>query len=244
MIKINLLNSVTERQGSAVMAVDRRVGSPGSRLLLLSLVVGFLLAAVIGWDVISTQMAKADAQRRFEEQKQIEKELEVVIKEQKELEEKIAAIDKRITAIKKLRDEQKGPSAVLEAMRERLGMVPGIYLQSIEQKGEQVEIKGNSPDESQVTQFGRSLEFSNGLFSNLNIETKREEVVNQMAAATVSSNKDANKDANKVNVVNFTIKMAYTPSKASSVNQTLPTTASVPATPQGKSGAPVQATKN
>ena len=244
MIKINLLNSVTERQGSAVMAVDRKVGSPGSRLLLLSLVVGFLLAAVIGWDVISTQMAKADAQRRFEEQKQIEKELEVVIKEQKELEEKIASIDKRIAAIKKLRDEQKGPSAVLEAMRERLGMVPGIYLQSIEQKGEQVEIKGNSPDESQVTQFGRSLEFSNGLFSNLNIETKREEVVNQMAAATVSANKDANKDANKVNVVNFTIKMAYTPSKAASVNQTVPTTASVPAPPQGKPGAPVQATKN
>jgi hypothetical protein len=45
---------------------------------------------VIGWDVISTQMALADAERRFEEQKQIEKELEVVIKEQKELEEKIA----------------------------------------------------------------------------------------------------------------------------------------------------------
>ena len=116
MIKINLLNSVTERQGSAVMAVDRKVGSPGSRLLLLTLAVGFLLAAVIGWDVISTQMAKADAERRFEEQKQIEKELEAVIKEQKELEEKIASIDKRIAAIKKLRDEQKGPSAVLEAI--------------------------------------------------------------------------------------------------------------------------------
>ena len=62
MIKINLLNSVTERQGSTVMAVDRKVGSPASRLLLLTLAVGFLLAAVIGWDVISTQMAKADAE--------------------------------------------------------------------------------------------------------------------------------------------------------------------------------------
>src|SRR5215203_263810 len=206
MIKINLLNSVTERQGSAVMAVDRKVGSPGSRLLLLTLAVGFLLVAVIGWDVISTQMAKAKAEQQLEEQKQIEKELEVVIKEQKELEEKIASIDKRINAIKKLRDEQKGPSAVLEAMRERIAMVPGIYLQSIEQKGESVEIKGNSPDESHVTQFGRSLEFSNGLFSNLNIETKREEVQNQMISTNV-----ANKEASKMNVVNFTIKMAYTP---------------------------------
>jgi len=237
MIKINLLNSVTERQGSAVMAVDRKVGSPASRLLLLTLAVGFMLAAVIGWDVISTQMAKADAERRFEEQKQIEKELEVVIKEQKELEEKIASIDKRINAIKKLREEQKGPSAVLEAMRERIAMVPGIYLQSIEQKVDQMEIKGNSPDEAQVTQFGRSLEFSNGLFSNMNIETKREEVTNE-SAAKVSI---PGKEAPKVNLVNFTIKMAYTPSKATGVNQAVPTNAAAPAPAPAK---PVQVAKN
>lgn len=243
MIKINLLNSVTERQGSTVMAVDRKVGSPGSRLLLLTLAVGFLLAAVIGWDVVSTQMALADAERRFEEQKQIEKELESVIKEQKELEDKIASIDKRIAAIKKLRDEQKGPSAVLEAMRERLGMVPGIYLQSIEQKGEQMEIKGNSPDESQVTQFGRSLEFSNGLFSNLNIETKREEVANQMAPTQTAASGPA-KEAAKVNIVSFTIKAAYTPSKASSVNQSVPTNASAPAPAPAQGKPPVQAAKN
>ena len=90
-------------------------------------------------------------------------ELESVMKEQKELEEKIASIDARIAAIKRLRDEQRGPSAVLEAMRERISMVPGLYLQSVEQTGDQIVIKGNSPDESAVTQFGRSLEFSNGL---------------------------------------------------------------------------------
>jgi Tfp pilus assembly protein PilN len=240
MIKINLLNSVTERQGSAVMAVDRKVGSPASRLLLLTLAVGFLLTAVIGWDVISTQMAKVDAERRLEEQKQIAKELEAVIKEQKELEEKIASIDKRIGAIKKLREEQKGPSAVLEAMRERIAMVPGIYLQSMEQKGDTMEIKGNSPDEAQVTQFGRSLEFSNGLFSNLNIETKREEVANQAVTASSAPGTPA-KEAPKVNVVNFTIKMAYTPSKASSVNQAVPTNAAAPA---AAPAAPAQVAKN
>src|SRR5215217_5751332 len=226
MIKINLLNSVTERQGSTVMAVDRKVGSPASRLLLLTLAVGFLLASVIGWDVISTQMAKADAERRFEEQKQIEKELEVVIKEQKELEEKIASIDKRIAAIKKLRDEQKGPVAVLEAMRERISMLPGIYLQTIDQKGDVLEVKGNSPDESQVTQFGRSLEFSNGLFSNMNIETKRDAVVNQQATPTAAS---TNPDAGKVQIVKFTVKCAYTPSQAAGSNSAVPTNASAPA---------------
>ncbi|HMJ08741.1 MAG TPA: PilN domain-containing protein, partial [Pyrinomonadaceae bacterium] len=158
MLKINLLNSVTERQGGAVVAVDRKVGSPGSRLLLMSVAVALLLAAVIGWDVISTQMAKTKAEKDLEEQKTIAAELEVVMKEQKELEDKIKSIDGRISAIKKLRDDQRGPSAVLEAMRDRIAMTPGLYLQSVEQAGDQVTIRGNSPDESVVTQFGRSLE--------------------------------------------------------------------------------------
>lgn len=235
MLKINLLNSVTERQGGAVVVVDRKVSSPASRLLLMTLAVGFLCAAVIGWDVISTNMAKTEAERQLAEQKQIAAELEVVMKEQKELEDKIKSIDGRIAAIKKLRDEQRGPSAVLTAMRERLAMVPGLYLQSIEQAGEQITIKGNSPDENVPTQFGRSLEFSNGLFSNLSIETERKEMVNQMASAPVGGG-----EAPKVNVINFTVKTAYTPSKAAGGSNAESATASAPANP----AAPVQVAKN
>ncbi|MGH9948125.1 MAG: PilN domain-containing protein [Pyrinomonadaceae bacterium] len=221
MIKINLLNSVTDRQGGTILAVDRKVGSPATRLLLMSLSVVFLLLAVVGWDVISSQMAKADMEKQLAEQKQIASELEAVMKEQKELEDKIKSIDLRIEAIKKLRSEQAGPGAVLAAVRERISMVPGLYLQSVEQKGDQMEIKGNSPDESAVTQFGRSLEFSNGLFSNLNIETQRQEVVNQNASTPRNGG-----EAAKVNLVNFTIKTAYTPSKAASANNANPTQAS------------------
>lgn len=240
MIKINLLNSVTERQGGAVVAVDKKVSSPVSRLLLMSLATAFMLVAVIGWDIISTQMAKADAERQLEEQRQIAAELEVVMKEQKELEEKIAAIDARIEAIKMLRSSQAGPVAVLESMRERIAMVPGLYLQSIEQAGDQVTIRGNSPDESAVTQFGRSLEFSNGLFSNLNIETQRQEMVNQAVVPTGGA------EAPKVQVVNFTIKTAYTPSKAAGAPGMTPTTASatVPAGAANPAGATVQVAKN
>src|SRR5688500_18967972 len=96
MIKINLLNSVTERQGGAVLAVDRTISSSTSRLALMSIVVAALLAAVIGWDVISTQMAKTEAERQLHEQKRIAAELEVVMNEQKELEQKIAGIDGQI----------------------------------------------------------------------------------------------------------------------------------------------------
>jgi len=237
MIKINLLNSVTERQGGAVNSVDRKVSSPASRLLLMSLVVGFLLAAVVGWDVISTQMAKTEATRQLEEQKQIATELEGVLKEQKELEDKIKNIDLRIDAIKSLRASQAGPSAVLDAMRERIMMTPGLYLQSIEQSADQITIKGNSPDESVVTQFGRSLEFSNGLFSNLNIETQRKEIVNQL----VSAPKDGG-EAPKVQLVDFTIKTAYTPSKAAGADNGTATTTAQAGSPAA--GTPVQVAKN
>ena len=115
-------------------------------------------------------------------------------------------------------------------------MVPGLYLKSIEQAGDQVTISGNSPDEAAVTQFGRSLEFSNGLFSNLNIETKREEVVNQMATAPAGG------EAPKVNLVNFTIKTAYTPSKAPNPDAA-PTSASAPGAAPAP-GTTVQVAKN
>ncbi|MFM9903191.1 MAG: PilN domain-containing protein [Pyrinomonadaceae bacterium] len=222
MIKINLLNSVTERQSGTVIAVDRKISSPASRIILMSVVVAILLAAVVGWDIISTQMAKAEAERQMTEQKQIAAELEIVMNEQKELEGKIANIDTRIDAIKKLRSSQAGPSAVLDAMRERIAMVPGLYLENIEQAGEGLVVRGSSPDEAQVTQFGRSLEFSNGLFSNLNIETTRADIQNQAAPPKAS----AGGEAPKLSIVNFIIKCSYTPSKAPNADNGNQTTAS------------------
>jgi Tfp pilus assembly protein PilN len=231
MIRVNLLQSVTERHSGAVASVERKVGSPASRLLLMSLVVGFLLAAVIGWDVISTQMAKVDAEKRLEEQKRIATELEAVMKEQKELETKIQAIDARINAIKDLRSKQAGPSAVLEALRERITMTPGIYLDNVTQRGDVLEIKGTSNEESAPTQFGKSLEFSGGLFSNLSIETARkEDVIVPTTAATVPVPNPA--DVPKLVTFNFTIRCAYTPSKAAQSNGATTASATTPQQPQ------------
>ncbi len=245
MIKINLLHSVTERHNGTAVSVERKVSSPATRLIAMALAVGFLTAAIIGWDIISTTMAKTESERQLAEQKQIASELEAVMKEQKELEAKIQSIDTRIEAIKKLRDSQAGPSAVLEAVNERIRMTPGLYLESVEQAGEQVTIKGNSPDESAVTQFGRSLEFSGGLFTNLNIETKRAEIQNQQVSAPA-----AGQEAPKKELVNFTIRTAYTPSKAGASKDANPTTASA-AAPQGATpnqpatpAAPPQVAKN
>jgi hypothetical protein len=101
-------------------------------------------------------------------------------------------------------------------------------------------IKGNSPDEYVVTNFGRSLEFSSGLFTNLNIETQRKEV----AATQIADNSGAPAPDNKPETINFTIRCAYTPSKAAKPsdlpNGGTPQTASSNAAPAN----PPQTAKN
>ena len=71
MIKINLLHSVTERHAGAVATVDQKIGSPATRLALMTIAVFFLAACVVGWDVISTGMAKAQAEKDLAEQQQM-----------------------------------------------------------------------------------------------------------------------------------------------------------------------------
>jgi Tfp pilus assembly protein PilN len=236
MIRVNLLKSVTDRQDGPVSAVERKVSSPALRFLLMALAVGGLSVAIVGWDIISSEMAKAAVQQELDNQKEIAAQLESVIKEQTELEQKIKNIDTRIEAIKKLRANQAGPSAVLEALRERIAMTPGLYLESVDQKGEQLIIMGNSPNEAMVTQFGRSLEFSSGLFSNLNIETTRKDLAaSQVSSGSAQSNAPAG-EVPKIETINFTIKCAYTPSKAAQ-NQPNSQVASAPGT-QPQAGAP------
>ena len=215
MIRVNLLQSVTERHSGAVASVERKVGSPMTRLLLMGLAVGLLLAGVISWDVISTQMAKADAERRLEEQKRIATELEAVMKEQKELETKIQAIDARINAIKDLRSKQAGPSAVLKELQNRIASTPGLYLEALVQTGDKIEIKGTSDQETAPQLFAKDLEFSGGLFSNLTIGVSRTEITVEApkSATPVPASMNPTEQP-KMATFNFTISCLYTPSKA------------------------------
>jgi Tfp pilus assembly protein PilN len=173
MIKINLLESVTDRpQGVAL--VEDKVSSPRMQTLLLALTVFGLMVLAMGYDYVSSNMAYTAAQKELDNQKRINQQMLAIQKEQEELEKKSKEIQARIDAIKKLRESQQGPSAVLQEIKARFDAVPGLYLVAIENREGEITIKGESPNEYSVTKFGQSLEFSNGLFSNLNIETTRE----------------------------------------------------------------------
>jgi len=207
MIKINLLESVTDRpQGVAL--VEDKVASPRFQTLLLASTVFGLMVLGMGYEYISSKQAHAAAQMELENQRRRNREMLVVQKEQMELEKKAQEIQARIDAIKKLRESQQGPSAVLFEIKQRFDAIPGLYLKSIENKGGDITIKGESPNEYSVTKFGQSLEFSNGLFNNLNIETQRE-----VAKEAGGPNDAGAPDGAKPEVVVFTVKASFGQSK-------------------------------
>jgi predicted nuclease with TOPRIM domain len=181
----------------------------------------------MAYDYISARGEQNNAQAELEKQNQIKEKMKLVLSEQADLEKKNKEVEARINAIHKLRASQQGPSAILSEIKERVDTIPGLYLESVEQKGSDLVIKGGSPNETSVTRLGQSLEFAGSTFSNLSIETERKQV--EFAAAPVTS-KDVSAQTvdlkiEKPEIVNFTIKCVYAPrptEKGTPVAQTPP----------------------
>jgi Tfp pilus assembly protein PilN len=207
MIKINLLESVTDRPTGVAM-VEARVATPLVQTLLLALTVFGLLVVGVGFDYVSSKSNHSAAEIELQKQRTINQQMLAVNREQAEVEKKAQDIQGRIDAIKRLRESQQGPSAVLRDIKARFDSVPGLYLKSLEQKDGELTIKGISPNEASVTRFGQSLEFSSGLFTNLNIETTRE-----LAAIPTGDREAAPADSvvmiQQPEVVSFVVKCNY-----------------------------------
>jgi Tfp pilus assembly protein PilN len=221
MIKVNLLDSVTDR-AKGVAAVEQKVANPRTQTMLLALVVFSLLMAGMLYDYYSSASARDAELAEKAEQERIQTQMAAVNKERTDLEKKTADIQSRIDAIQKLRSSQQGPGTVLREIKMRFDSVPGLYLKGVEQKGMELTIKGESPNEVSVTNFAKSLEFSSGLFTNLSIETQREEVkppssASSSSASSASAAPVEDKDAPKPEVVTFTIKCTFVPASPTPV---------------------------
>ncbi|HVF43731.1 MAG TPA: hypothetical protein VM936_12000 [Pyrinomonadaceae bacterium] len=175
MIKVNLLDSVTER-ASSVAAVEEKVANPAARFWILGASVFVLLGMGMLFDYVSASASQQRANEELEKQKLIAAQMAAVNKEQAELEQKLKSINTRIDAIKKLRASQQGPVGLLSELNSRIPTDPDFRWEVVEQKGGDLTIEGQSPNEYAVTAFGRSLEFSNGLFQSVSIEAERKEV--------------------------------------------------------------------
>ena len=210
MIKVNLLDSVTERQSSAAV-VEAKVANPAARLWMLGASVAALLGMAMVFDFYSAAASQKKAQAELEKQQQIAAQMAAVNKEQADLEKKLKDIQTRIEVIKKLRSAQQGPVALLSDLTARLPRDADFRLNTIEQKGGELTIEGQSPNEYAVTQFGRSLEFSDGLFLNVSIAAERKTA--EIVAADYNP-ADGPLDPNfKPVVFTFRIKCKYGPNQ-------------------------------
>ncbi|MBC7929614.1 MAG: PilN domain-containing protein [Rubrivivax sp.] len=227
MIKINLLDSVSERsQGAAV--VEQRVANPNVRVWIMAVSVFALMFLVMVFDYVSATAANASAKAELERQQQIAAQMAAINAEQAELEKKLNAIKTRINAIKQLRASQQGPVSLLSDVNARIPADPAFRLESVEQKGGELVIEGQSPNEQAVTNFGRSLEFSNGLFMNVSMETERKDM--EIKAEDFSAADGPLDLTIKPETVKFKIKCKYAPSS--------PQPAPQPTTTAGKPAAP------
>ena len=84
MIKINLLESVTDRP-QGVAAVEDKVSSPRMQTLLLALTVFGLMVLAMGYDYVSANTAHAAATKELDNQKRINQQMLATQKEQQEL---------------------------------------------------------------------------------------------------------------------------------------------------------------
>jgi Tfp pilus assembly protein PilN len=208
MIKVNLLDSVTDR-ATSVAVVEEKVSNPRNRTLVMAVSIFCLMALAIAFDYVSSNTANAAAKQELERQQQIAAQMAAINKEQAELEKKIKDIQVRIDAIKKLRASQQGPVALLSELNSRLPQANEFRLESVEQKNGDLTVEGNSPNEYAVTQFGRSLEFSSGLFQNVSIETERKDM--DVSPADYASTEGPVELTIKPETVRFKIKCKYTP---------------------------------
>src|SRR5215216_5221314 len=210
MIKVNLLDSVTERQTSAAV-VEERVANPAARFWMLGAAMAGLLGLAMVFDYYSASASQAKAQAELERQQQIAAQMAAVNKEQADLEKKLKDIQSRIEVIKKLRSSQQGPVSLLSDLNSRLPADPDFRLESIKQKAGELTVEGQSPNEYAVTQFGRSLEFSDGLFQNVSLEAERKKVEINTADYTAA---DGPIDPSyKPEVFTFTLKCKYGPNQ-------------------------------
>lgn len=226
MIKVNLLESVTDRN-TGTGFVEDRASSAHTQTFLLALTVVALLVLGVGYDYVSANAQHAAATKELAYQRQLNDQMNAVKKEQADLEKKLDEINGRIDVIQKLRASQQGPSGVLAEIKARFDGVPGLYLKSVEQKDGELVIKGESPNEGAVTRFGQSMEFSSGLFTNLNIETTRQ-VAQFLKTPTGMPAQPAAAPNGMLaalpEVVAFTIKCGYGPAKPPEPATTTPPT--------------------
>jgi Tfp pilus assembly protein PilN len=206
MIRVNLLEGAADTR--AATRATRAVAKTTQQLLMVVSAVLLLLVA-LGVDYMLSNEKLAEANRQLAEQQQIAAQLKQDRERKVQLENQIATVKNRIKIIEDLEKQQKGPSAMLNLINQHMPPREDMVLEGIDQKADNLTIKGTARTEEVVSQFARGLELgSAGLFQSLSVNTVRVE-----QDVPVDPNDPENKETRKEVVYNFTLSTKYTPTQ-------------------------------
>ena len=104
-----------------------------------------------------------------------------------------------------LRQRQPGTHQLLLDLNQRWPADTSWYVSEVNVKGGAIEIKGKTKNEQAITTFAKSLEFSDGLFTNILTKT------NVPGASTSTAPQAATQVVPTSNVIEFTINATYAP---------------------------------
>ncbi|MBL8207737.1 MAG: hypothetical protein JNM09_26120 [Blastocatellia bacterium] len=213
MIRINLLNSAVENSNLDV--VESAISNRGTQQMVLLISAISLCLGAIGLDWIVTMRDHSRVKTEVDAEQATADRLVPLTKQAKELQDKNKAVEERINAIMRLRAEQTGPQRLLQMMDGKLPADGQFRLTSIAQvkadkdkKEDTFTLSGYSPNEIQVTQFAKNLEFSDGWFTKFTLDIGRG--TNPEFSKDGAPSKSPVKEASK-EVVRFTIRCAYNP---------------------------------
>ncbi|MBZ5547829.1 MAG: PilN domain-containing protein [Acidobacteriia bacterium] len=184
MIRINLLGSPKPKGGKKSVAVSMPtmdMGSPGSPLLQVVAVLA-IVGAINGvyWYRLDHERTAIESQMRLAEQKN--RELADIKVRYLERQRQADAYKRRVDVIDQLRSNQTGPVNLLAMIGETVNNTEAIWLNSLQDQGNNVAIDGMALSSDAVANLISNLQ-KTGYFRNIEIkETSQDETVKDMQA--------------------------------------------------------------
>jgi Tfp pilus assembly protein PilN len=162
MPKINLLQQASSEPSGRK---DSPISAQTGQLIAMIVVVVLGVVAWIVYVWYTTDLENRRVKEDLANEQKVAAELAKLKEDADKLQKQITLVENRVKVIKQLRAEQRGPVAVLSSINDHIPT--GVNLDGITQRGNAMTITGNTTTEALITSFAKDLEFSQGLFTNV-----------------------------------------------------------------------------
>ncbi|MDR1728492.1 MAG: PilN domain-containing protein [Acidobacteriota bacterium] len=168
MIKVNLLKDTTHKKSSGSMP-KLGAATGGGSLLWIGVVVALLVAAALGFMWFDNDKKIKEGQQKQTELKQEEQRLQALRQELVKFEELKAQRQSRIDVIERLKESQKGPVSLLNAIIHAVPSKGNLWLTLLEQKDNGIKVLGETRTPDVLPDLMNNLTGS-GLFASVDVE--------------------------------------------------------------------------